>query len=53
MEQYLRADIIFTKFLLERIEWAIKPYELFNKSKKYEDTIEKLVERWESMLDQE
>lgn len=29
------------------------PYELFNKSKKYEDTIEKLVERWENMLDQE
>ena len=29
------------------------PYELFSKSKKYEDTIEKLVERWENMLDRE
>lgn len=35
MEQYLRADIIFTKLLLERTEWAIKPYELFNKVKEY------------------
>ncbi len=35
MKQYLRADISFTKFLLERIEWAIKPYELFNKVKEY------------------
>ena len=27
------------------------PYELFSKSEDYEDTIEKLVEQWESMLD--
>ena len=27
------------------------PYELFNKSEDFEDTIEKLVEQWASMLD--
>lgn len=27
------------------------PYELFNKSEDYEDTIEKLVEQWEKMLE--
>ncbi len=26
------------------------PYELFGKSEDYEDTIEKLVEQWETML---
>lgn len=26
------------------------PYELFSKSEDYEDTIEKLVEQWETML---
>ena len=35
MKQYLRADISFIKFLLERMEWAIKPYELFNNIKYY------------------
>ena len=29
------------------------PYELFSKSEAYEYTIEKLVEQWETMLNQE
>ena len=35
MKHYMRADISFTMLLLNNLEWAIKPYELFNKVKEY------------------
>ena len=34
----------------ENIKLRYSPYELFNKSVNYEDTIEQLVKKWESML---
>ena len=34
-------------------EFRYSPYELFNKSNNYEDTIEQLVKQWEAMLHQE
>lgn len=34
----------------ENKKFRYSPYELFNKSNNYEDTIEQLVRQWESML---